>query len=106
VSGNYGLPLGATRLDLNVNAYYNSGYYFDFANTRKQGSYTWLNSSVKWTFGSNAQYSVSIWGDNLLDKEVYSSVNQVGTGPAGLFGGDSLTPRAPRTYGVRVQAFL
>jgi len=106
VSGNYGLPLGATRLDLNVNAYYNSGYYFDFANTRKQGSYTWLNSSVKWTFGSNAQYSVSIWGDNLLDKEVYSSVNQVGTGPAGLFGSDSLTPRAPRTYGVRVQAFL
>jgi iron complex outermembrane receptor protein len=106
LAANYGIPLGATRLDLNANAYYNSGYYFDFANTRHQGSYTWLNSSVKWTFGDNAQYSLGLYGTNLLDKEVYSSVNQVGAGPAGLFGGDSLTVRPPRTYGARVQAIF
>jgi hypothetical protein len=40
----------------------------------------------------------------LLDEEVYSSVNQVGLGPGGLFGGDSLTPREPRTYGIRFGA--
>jgi iron complex outermembrane receptor protein len=101
---NYAVPLGTNRIDLNANAYYNSGYFFDFANTRKQGGYTWLNASAKWTFGRNAAYSVTLWGDNLLDREVYSSVNQVGLGPAGLFGGDSITIRPPRTYGVRLGA--
>jgi iron complex outermembrane receptor protein len=101
---NYRVPVGANRIDLNANAYYNSGYFFDFANTRKQESYTWLNASAKWTFGNNAAYSFSVYGDNLLDEEVYSSVNQVGLGPAGLFGGDSLTIRPPRTYGVRFGA--
>jgi iron complex outermembrane receptor protein len=106
VAVNYAVPMGASRIDLNANAYYNSGYYFDFANTRKQDDYTWLNASVKWTFGRNAAYSVMFWGDNLLNREVYSSVNQVGTGPAGLFGGDSITIRPPRTYGVRFSANL
>lgn len=106
VAANYGVPLGANRLDLNANAYYNSGYYFDFANTRKQDNYTWLNASVKYTFGKNAAYHVSVYSDNLLDEKVYASVNQVGRGPAGLFGGDSLTVRAPRTYGIRFGATL
>ena len=106
VAANYGVPIGANRLDLNANAYYNSGYYFDFANTRKQDSYTLLNASVKWTFGKNAAYHVSLYSDNLLDEKVYASVNQVGLGPAGLFGGDSLTVRPPRTYGVRFGAAL
>jgi iron complex outermembrane recepter protein len=100
----YGIPVGTTRIDLNTNAYYNSGYFFDFANTRRQGSYTWLNASAKWTFGVNAAYSVSVWGDNLAGEKVYASVNQVGLGPAGLFGGDSLTVRPPRTYGIRLGA--
>jgi len=102
---NYGIAIAtAQRLDLNANAYYNHGYYFDFANTRRQSAYTLLNASVKWTFAAN--YDITLWGDNLLDKQVYASVNQVGLGPGGLFGGDSLTPRAPRTYGVRFGVHL
>ena len=89
---------------MNANAYYNSGYYFDFANTREQDNYTLLNASVKWIFGDKSAYDLTLWGNNLLSEEVYASVNQVGAGPAGLFGGDSLTPRAPRTYGVRFGA--
>lgn len=104
VAVNYGIPVGVNWLDLNANAYYNSGYFFDFANTRKQGNYTWLNASAKWTFGNNAAYSATLYGDNLLQEEVYSAVNQVGLGPAGLFGGDSLTVRPPRTYGIRFAA--
>jgi iron complex outermembrane recepter protein len=100
----YTVPIGARRLGLNVNAYYNDGYYFDFANTRQQDAYTWLNASAKWAFGANDSYEITLWGANLLDEEVYSSVNQVGLGPAGLFGGDSLTPREPRTYGIRFGA--
>lgn len=101
---NYGIPAGGHRFDLNANAYYNSGFYFDFANTREQDSYTWLNASVKWTPGGAGKYSVTLYGDNLLAEEVYSSVNQVGAGPGGLFGGDSLTVRPPRTYGIRFAA--
>ena len=104
VAANYGVPLGTNRLDLNANAYYNSGYYFDFANTRKQDSYTLLNASAKWTFGKNASYRLSVYSDNLLDEKVYASVNQVARGPAGLFGGDSVTVRPPRTYGIRFGA--
>lgn len=47
---------------------------------------------------------MTLYGDNLLGEEVYSSVNQVGAGPGGLFGGDSLTVRPPRTYGIRFAA--
>jgi iron complex outermembrane receptor protein len=104
VAANYAIPLGAQRLELNANAYYNNGYYFDFANTRRQSAYTLLNASVKWMFGANTNYDVTLWGENLLGEEVYASVNQVGLGPGGLFGGDSLTPRPPRTYGVRFGA--
>jgi len=101
---NYSLPVGAQKLDLNANAYYNDGYFFDYLNTRRQDAYTLLNASVKWTFGEHGNYGVSIWGANLLGKEVYAAVSQIGRGPAGLFGGDALTPREPRTCGVRVSA--
>lgn len=104
VAVQYTLPIGARELELNANAYYNDGYYFDFANTRKQDAYTWLNASVKWTFGADNNYDVTVWGANLLEEKVYASVNQVGLGPGGLFGGDSLTPREPRTYGIRFGA--
>lgn len=104
VAINYGIPVGAHQLDLGANVYYNSGFYFDFANTREQDSYTWVNASAKWTVGAARRYSVTLYGDNLLGEEVYSSVNQVGAGPGGLFGGDSLTIRPPRTYGIRFGA--
>lgn len=100
----YAIPVGTHRLQLDANAYYNSGFYFDFANTREQASYTWVTASIKWTLGPSRRYSVSLYGENLLEEEVYASVNQLGAGPGGLFGGDSLTPRAPRTYGVRFRA--
>jgi iron complex outermembrane receptor protein len=100
----YTIPIGARQLELNANAYYNGGYFFDFANTREQDAYTWVNASVKWAFGTENEYDLTLWGSNLLSEEVWSSVNQVGAGPGGLFGGDSLTVREPRTYGIRFGA--
>jgi iron complex outermembrane recepter protein len=100
----YTIPVGARQLELNANAYYNGGYFFDFANTREQDAYTLVNASVKWAFGTENEYDLTLWGSNLLDEEVWSSVNQVGAGPGGLFGGDSLTVREPRMYGIRFGA--
>src|SRR5260370_35535093 len=66
---NYGIAIAtAHRLDLNANAYYNHGYYFDCANTRRQSAYTLLNASVNWTIA--ASYDITLWGDNLLGNQV------------------------------------
>ena len=104
VSANYKIPTSFGKVILNGDLYHNSGYYFDFANTRRQSSYELLSASVKFSFGEGERWDVTLWGSNLTDEHVYASVNQVGLGPGALFGGDSITPRPPRMYGVRVGA--
>lgn len=103
LAADYTIPTGFGKAVLSGSYYYNSGYYFDFANTRKQTPYHYLNASARFEF-AEGRWDLTFWVKNLLDEEVYSSVNQVGAGPGGLFGGDSFTVRPPRTYGVRVGA--
>ena len=86
-----------------IGRYYNSGYYFDFANTRKQVGYPWLNASAKFV-GPSGKWDVMFWGKNLTGEEVLAQDGLIGTGPGKLFGGDALVPSKPRTFGVRFGA--
>lgn len=100
----YTVPLEAGKLVLSANLYHNSGYYFDFANLRRHPSFQLLSGSAKFIVGDDGRWDVSIWGNNLLGQEIYASNTPFGLGPQGLFGGDAVVPRAPRTFGVRVGA--
>jgi len=90
----YSMPLPVGDVRLNGTANYNSGYAFDPQNRLKQSSYTLLNVSAKWT-SPDGRWDIALWGENLLDKEILAAANPTG-------GGDSLTPRPPRTYGIRL----
>jgi iron complex outermembrane receptor protein len=103
LAGNYSIPFRDSTLALDANLYYNSGYYFDFANTRKQGGYPWLNASAKFVAPSG-KWDVMLWGKNLTGEEVLAQDGLIGTGPGKLFGGDALVPSKPRTFGVRFGA--
>jgi iron complex outermembrane receptor protein len=103
LAGNYTIPFRDTMLVLNANLYYNSGYYFDFANTREQRGYPWLNTSAKFV-APGGKWDVMLWAKNLTGEEVLASDGLIGTGPAGLFGGDSIVPSKPRLFGVRFDA--
>jgi iron complex outermembrane receptor protein len=103
LAGDYTIPLGDGTLVLDGNIYYNSGYYFDFANTRRQRGYPWFNASAKF-LAPRGKWDVMLWVKNLTGEEVLAQDGLIGTGPAGLFGGDSLVPSKPRTFGVRIGA--
>jgi iron complex outermembrane recepter protein len=103
LAGDYTIPFASSVLVLDTNLYYNSGYYFDFANTRKQRGYPWLNASAKFV-APGGKWDLTLWGKNLTGEEVIAGDGPIGTGPAGLFGGDSIAPSEPRTFGVRVGA--
>lgn len=99
----YEIPTEFGKATVSGSWNHNSGYYFDFGNLRKQSAYNYLSGTAKFEFGEG-RWDITLWGKNLLDEKVYASVNQVAQGPTGLFGGDSLTPRPPRTFGVRFGA--
>jgi iron complex outermembrane receptor protein len=93
VGGNYtwALPVGA--LSLGANAYYNQGFYFEADNTIRQPAFVDLQSNLKWT-SVDARWWVSLYGKNLLDKQVLAFET---TSTNGTHGGEYT---APRTYGV------
>lgn len=93
LSVTYQLPLLGGDLSMNGTLYHNGGYYFDTENRLKQEQYQLLSASVTWK--SRHDFSVSLWGNNLTNEEVLAAANPT-------IGGDSLTPRPPRTYGVRL----
>lgn len=93
---NYTIPLVSGELALSGNVYYNSGIYFEPQNRLKQDSYTLLGAAATWT-SADRRWDVMLWGRNLTDEKVFSAGNPT----AGPSGGDSMSPRPPRTFGVR-----
>jgi iron complex outermembrane receptor protein len=55
-----------------------------------------LNGSIRLSLPGD-RYSVSVWGNNLTDRHLFSTMNPNASG-------DALTPAAPRTYGIRFGA--
>jgi iron complex outermembrane receptor protein len=92
----YTVPLHAGSLDLNANAYYNSGFYFTPDNNTGQGAYSQVSASGTWT-APDGHLSVGAWGKNLTDKRVvtYNGVNTAN-------GTSDVYYLAPRLYGLTI----
>lgn len=93
----YNRDVGQGAINFNLTANYNSGYYFEADNFLRQGAYTVLNSSVQWS-PSNSNFSVGIFGRNLLNEHVITQATSQAAGYPVTYG------FAPRTYGVQLQA--
>lgn len=95
---NYHVDARFGGIDLDVNYYYNDGFFWQPDNRLRQKSYNIVNAGIGFTF-PEADYKVRLWGKNLSSDKYYTSALQ-NTGPAG----DVATPGAPRTYGVTLSA--
>ena len=82
--------------DINTTANYKGAYFFEPDNLLRQGAYTLLNASLKWR-PPGANYSVTVWGRNLLDYAVASQeVSQA-------FAYSAAYANAPRTFGATLR---
>ena len=91
----YERPLWGGNFNGTMNAYHNSGFYWQPGELTEEDAYTILNMRLSWTDGGPG-LTYSIWGNNLTD-ELYA----VDRSPQSL-GGDSvsLPPRAEFGLGV------
>lgn len=80
---------------LSANYQYSDGFYLELDGVVRQPSYSMINASLKWTSASG-HYTMTLWGDNLTDKAVLTSVVTQN------FGTHDAYYAAPRTYGVKV----
>lgn len=92
VGADYRLNMGTSSLDLNVNAYSNSGYFTDVANAIHQKRFEKIGAFARWNLSN--QLSVGVYGRNLTDRRIitYGDSQQVGT--------ENVSYDEPRTYGA------
>lgn len=95
-SASYAIPLPFGRIEPNVSASYNDGFFFYADNRLAQPSYWLLNTSLTW-YSPDANWSVQAWGKNLNDAVYYEGRSEQG----GL--GDAQRQAPPRTYGVTLR---
>lgn len=92
---NYSVPTARHGgFDLDLNYYYNSGYFASSTNYLRQSAYHLLSSTMTW-IAPGDRFEVSVWGRNLLN-EVYAPFLPEST----VVSGEVLAP--PRTYGFTV----
>jgi len=96
LGADYTKPAFGGELSLNVNVLYNDGFYSEVDNLRRQGSYPFLNSSLKWTSPGKSYY-VSLWGKNLTNEAIITTL-------AGAQLGTAASYQPPRTYGIAAGA--
>ena len=96
VTGNIGLqytvPLEGSNLGFSVTDSYNSGFYWEPDNRRRQNSYHSVSASASWQLDSG--FYVRVWGANLANERIRSHFQEGGD--------DTFSAGAPRTYGITV----
>jgi len=85
------LPGG--KLEPNISARYDDGYFFYADNRLSQPSYTVVNATLTW-YSLDDRWNVQAWGKNLNNALYYEGRSEQG----GL--GDAQRQAPPRTYGV------
>ena len=88
------LPRGA--LDFNVSANHNGDYFFEADNNLRQGAYTILNLSLRWTLPGD-QVSLTVFARNLLDEQVITQATTQALGYPAAYS------NTPRSFGAAVQ---
>ena len=100
VSGNisaaYLIRFPTGKLEPNVSARYDNGYFFYADNRLAQPCYTVLNATLTW-YSLDDRWNVQAWGKNLNNALYYEGRSEQG----GL--GDAQRQAPPRTYGVMFQ---
>jgi iron complex outermembrane receptor protein len=91
----YAMPIAGGMLDVNVNASYNSGYYWDPNDRLRQPAFALLGGYLKWTDGK-LKWSYRLWGNNVTSRHYYTYED------AFAFG-DVYSPAMPATYGVAAE---
>jgi len=86
------IPLEHGYVDATLAFSYNDGFFWQFDNSRRQGSYELLNASLTWRTLDD-RFSVRVFGNNLTESKYATFVAQQVVG-------DTFSPGAPRTYGV------
>lgn len=89
----YSFAVAGGSLNLNGNAYYNSGFYTDLANAIHQSRYAKLGASIRWTDASE-RFSIQAYGTNLTNKRVLTYGESVSDGTM------EVGYAEPRTYGI------
>lgn len=80
-------------IDANLTTNYNGDYFFTADNFPRQDDYVMINASLKWTL-PNDRWSITVFGRNLADERVITTVTEQAIGYPAIYGS------APRTYGV------
>lgn len=93
--GNYKIPIGAGRLDLNASLYHTSRFNFDPAGVTSQKAYELLSTRATYTFADD-RFSVAAYVNNVTDTKYRSVVwAYAGVGVPQLYG-------QPRTWGAEL----
>lgn len=93
--GNYTIPVGDGRLDLNASLYHTSGFNFDPAGVTSQKGYELLNTRATYTFAGD-RFSIAAYLNNATDTTYRTVVwAYAGIGVPQLYG-------QPRTWGVEL----
>ena len=90
----YGIPTSVGKFTVSGNYSYNDGYFLEVDNGARQTSFDQLSGSIGW-FADEKRLSVSVWGKNLTNSEVYTQFSTAPQGRAGSF-------QPPRTYGITI----
>jgi len=73
VGADYRKSFSAGELDANVLLFTSGKFYYDIYNRIAQGAYTTVNATIGFT-PAGSRFRVAVWGRNLTDEAVYSSV--------------------------------
>jgi iron complex outermembrane receptor protein len=97
ISSTYRVPLASgAALSFSGNYYYEAHWYSGPDNGLAAPATHLLNGSIAWSLPGD-RMEVSVWGHNLLDKEIVSRLSEVAPW------GDQETLEPPRTYGITVR---
>ncbi len=97
LSPTYRVPLASgAALSFTANYYYEAHWYSGPDNGLAAPATNLLNASMGWSLPGGGT-EVSVWGENLLDREIVSRLSEVSPW------GDQETLEPPRTYGLSVR---
>jgi outer membrane receptor protein involved in Fe transport len=85
-----------------ADAFYYARQFYDPANTARiaQGGYAVFNAHLEALLGAKRQYTITIWGKNLGNKEYITYALATQQPSQGGLGLDYTIPAEPRTYGL------
>lgn len=83
LGANYTLPVGASKVELSGNTYFNGSFYWDAANTQKEPAYNVTNLRATWVWpGDNVR--VSLIGTNVFNSKYNQAMAIATAGSRGV----------------------